>query len=95
VIRLDDEELLRQVKIGLNADDNEDNDNNLRIKTIAVKQYLLNAGVSQDQVATQLGVATITIGVNDIWDLTSGSLVFSGLFNNFVTQLASKSIAEA
>lgn len=87
-----DNELLEKVKIGLNADDSNDNDNNLLIKTIAVKQYMINSGVSENQIETDLGIATLTIGVNDVWDLTSGGLKFSILFNNFVAQLAIKSL---
>jgi len=87
-----DSEILEKVKIGLNADDNDDNDGNLLIKTIGVKQYMLNSGVSQAQLETELGLAALTIGVNDVWDLTSGTLKFSGLFNIFLTQLSIKSL---
>lgn len=91
---MDSEELLSKVKIGLDANDTEDNDGNLLIKTIAVKQYMLNSGVSEEQIETELGIATLTIGVNDIWNLTPGALGFSTLFFNFITQLASKSLSE-
>ena len=87
-----DNEILEKVKIGLNADDSDDNDSGLLIKTIGVKHYMLNSGISQEQIETELGVATLTIGVNDIWDLTPGALKFSLLFNNFITQLAIKSL---
>jgi len=87
-----DNEILEKVKIGLNADDSDDNDSGLLIKTIGVKYYMLNSGVSQEQIETELGIATLTIGVNDIWDLTPGDLKFSSLFINFVTQLAIKSL---
>lgn len=86
------EELLEKVKIGLNADDTDDNDNNLLLKTIGVKQYMMGSGVSEEQIETELGIATLTIGVNDVWDLTSGGLKFSALFNSFVTQLSIKSL---
>jgi len=89
---MENNELLEKVKMGLNADDNTDNDNNLLIKVIGIKQYMINSGVSQEQIETELGVATLTIGVNDAWDLTPGALKFSGLFNSFVTQLAIKSL---
>ena len=72
--------------------DSDDNDSGLLIKTIGIKHYMLNSGVSQEQIETELGVATLTIGVNDIWDLTPGALKFSSLFNNFITQLAIKSL---
>lgn len=87
-----DIELLEKVKAGLSADDSIDDDNSLLIKTIGVKQYMINSGISEEQIATELGVATLTIGVNDIWDLTSGALKFSMLFHNFVSQLAIKSL---
>lgn len=87
-----DTEILEKVKIGLTADDSDDNDSNLLIKTIGVKQYMLNSGISQAQIETELGITTLTIGVNDVWDLTSGALKFSGLFNIFLTQLAIKSL---
>jgi uncharacterized membrane protein (DUF441 family) len=87
-----DDEILEKVKIGLNADDNTDNDNNLLIKVIGVKQYMLNSGVSEDQVETNLGITALTIGVNDTWDITSGALKFSDLFNMLLTQLAIKSL---
>lgn len=85
-------EILEKVKIGLNADDSNDNDNGLLIKTIAVKQYMLNSGVSQEQIESELGIATLTIGVNDIWTIDSGSLKFSVIFNSLLTQLAIKSL---
>lgn len=91
---MDNSELLEKVKISLNADDNTDNDNNLLIKVIGVKQYMINSGVSEEQIETELGIAAITIGVNDIWDLTPGALKFSAIFNTFLTQLAIKSLPE-
>lgn len=89
---MNDDELLEKVKTGLNADDSNDNDSNLKIKIMAVKQYMISSGVNEENVQTDLGVATLTIGVNDIWDLTPGELKFSGIFNNFLIQLATKSL---
>lgn len=90
---LSDEDLLEKVKIGIKADDSDYNDPDLLIKTKGVKFYILNSGVSQEQLETELGITTLTIGVNDVWDLSPGDLKFSSLFNTFLIQLASKSIA--
>ena len=87
-----DDELLAKVKIGLNEDDSTENDGPLRIATIGAKQYMLSAGVSQINIETELGIAALTIGVNDIWGSTNSVLDFSPLFKNFITQLAIKSI---
>jgi hypothetical protein len=89
---MSNDDLLEKVKIGLSADDNNDNDGTLTIKIVAIKQYMLNSGVSEEQIETDLGIATLTIGVNDIWDLAPGDLKFSTLFIDFVTQLAVKSL---
>ena len=68
-----DAELLEKVKQGLNVVGTF-NDNTLRIKTIAVKQYMLNAGVTQEQLETELGITTLTVGVMDLWNLTPGEV---------------------
>ncbi|EKQ50269.1 MULTISPECIES: hypothetical protein [unclassified Clostridium] len=77
---MNDEEILEKVKIGL-AVDGDYTDDTLKIKTMAVKQYMLNAGVSQSALETDLGIATLTIGVNDIWSLESGEIKFSFAFD--------------
>lgn len=89
---MDNNELLEKVKTGLSADDNTDNDSNLLIKVIGVKQYMLNSGVSQELLETEEGITALTIGVNDVWDLTPGELKFSVIFHSFLTQLAIKSL---
>ncbi|NOW07852.1 phage gp6-like head-tail connector protein [Clostridium beijerinckii] len=78
---MSDDEILEKVKIGLKADDSDYNDSELLIKTIAVKQYMLNAGITQIALESELGIATLTIGVNDIWSLESGEIKFSFAFD--------------
>lgn len=82
-----DDELLEKVKIGLVVDGT-DNDSDLKIKTMAVKQYILNAGVTQTALETELGIAALTMGVNDIWNLAQGKVRFSFAFDMcFMPQL--------
>ena len=76
-----DNEILEKVKIGLNADDSSDNDNGLLIKIMAVKQYMLNSGITKEVIETELGIATLTIGVNDMWLLAPGEIKFSFAFD--------------
>lgn len=77
---LTNDELLQKVKTGLSAS-GPFNDGNLMIKTMAVKQYMLGAGVTQEQIETELGIATITVGVTDLWNLASGEIKFSYAFD--------------
>ena len=89
---LNDENLLAMVKTGLSAS-GPFNDGTLRIKTVAVKQYMLGAGVSQEQIETELGIATLTIGVSDLWNLESGEIKFSYAFDMcLMPQLKAKSM---
>lgn len=77
---MNDENILEKVKAGLSVG-GIFNDGTLKIKTIAVKQYMLNAGVSQEQIETDLGIATLTVGVTDLWNLSSGEIKFSFAFD--------------
>ena len=81
-----DNDLLTKVKAGLSVTSNF-NDNTLLIKTMAVKQYMLNAGISEEQIETELGIEVLTIGVTDLWNLSSGDIQFSPAFNILMEQL--------
>ena len=41
---------------------------------------MLNAGVTEEQIGTDLGIATLTVGVSDLWNLNSGEVRFSDAF---------------
>ena len=91
---LNDETLLAKVKIGLSAG-GPFTDGTLSIKTIAVKQYMLGAGVTQEVIETELGIATLTIGVTDLWNLASGEIKFSYAFDMcLMPQLKAKSMPD-
>jgi hypothetical protein len=78
-----DEELLAKVKTGLSVGGTY-NDATLKIKTTAVKEYMLNAGITQEQIETDLGIATLTVGVADLWNLNPGEVKFSDAFTLFL-----------
>lgn len=77
---MSDEELLEKVKTGLSVGGSF-NDNTLAIKTMAVKQYMLNAGITEEVIESDLGIATLTVGVMDLWNLNSGEVKFSYAFD--------------
>lgn len=60
-------------------------------KIATVKGFMMNAGVSQAQLDSELGTGTIVMGVLDIFGIESGEIKFSSVFHMFVTQLALKS----
>lgn len=76
---MSDDELLAKVKSGL-GNSGSHNDPNLRIKMIAVKQYMLNAGITLEQLESELGIATLTVGVSDLWNVAPGEVKFSEAF---------------
>jgi hypothetical protein len=80
-------ELLTAVKAGLSVSGTY-NDTVLTQKMLAVTNYMTNAGVSEANLYSDLGVACICIGVTDLWNLASGDIQFSPAFGMLVEQLA-------
>lgn len=79
-------ELLIAVKAGLSISGTY-NDTVLTQKMLAVTGYMTNAGVSETNLYSDLGVACICVGVTDLWNLTSGEIKFSPAFGMLVEQL--------
>lgn len=89
---LSNDDLLLKVKEGLGLGGDYQNPT-LLPKVLAAKEYMLNAGVTPEQLESDLGIATLTIGANDLWNLTSGDVKFSEAFNLILLpQLMAKSI---
>jgi hypothetical protein len=78
-----DAELLAEVKKGLIVQDAY-SDGQLLIKVAAVKGYMLNAGITSAQIETDLGITALTLGVNDLWNLSAGEVKFSEAFTDFI-----------
>lgn len=76
--------MLIKVKNGLSVDDGEDLNNTIRSKMLAVKGYMINAGITKGQLESDLGIATLTIGVNDLWNLSAGDVKFSDAFTKML-----------
>ena len=81
-----DAELLAKVKSGLGLS-GELTDLTISLKMLAAKQYMLNAGVTIEHLETELGIVTLTVGVNDLWNLASGEVKFSTAFDIMMVQL--------
>jgi hypothetical protein len=87
-------ELLTAVKSGLSVSGSY-NDTVLTQKMLAVTGYMTNAGVSETNLYSDLGVACICIGVTDLWNLTGGEIQFSPAFGMLVEQLVVVSLPDA
>lgn len=84
------EELIIECKKGLNlALDDNSVDAVVLQKVLAVKAFLMGAGVQQSRIEGNLAVAVMVIGVNDLWSIEAGEIKFSPVFYTLATQLAS------
>jgi hypothetical protein len=82
-------DLLTECKRGLNLPETSTVfDGVLTQKILAVKGFLSGAGVSDEQLATDLGIGLIVMGVADLWNVTGGETRFSPAFYSIATQLA-------
>ncbi|MFD3271515.1 hypothetical protein ACE3MS_15455 [Paenibacillus dendritiformis] len=89
---MDNSELLTECKIALNISLNTTAlDGVLLQKLRAVKGFMANAGVSAEDMDSDLATGVITLGVADIWQLEGGEVKFSPVFYTLLSQLAIKS----
>lgn len=88
---MSNENMLVEVKKGL-CISGEYTDATLMAKTLAVKGFMLNAGITETNLETELGIATLTVGVNDLWNLSPGEVKFSLAFSILLTQLQAISL---
>lgn len=84
-----DAELLKKVKEMLfGTAQGEWRDDMLMLYIGEVKAFMLDAGVSEEKIASDASVGCIAIGVNDLWNYESGGARFSEYFKMRVVQLA-------
>jgi hypothetical protein len=84
-----DQELLAEVKIGLGIPlASTAFDGTLTQKLKGVKGFMRGAGVSDTQLASDVAVDAIVLGVTDMWNIQGGEATFSPLFHSLTAQLA-------
>lgn len=86
---MDELTLLSKVKQALNITGNYQ-DEALRNYISEVKEYMLDAGVSNVVVNSSTSVGAITRGVSDLWNYGSGGIDLSPYFKERVIQLRYK-----
>jgi hypothetical protein len=85
-----DDELLSECKKGLGISaDSSAFDGLLKQKLLAVKTFMLNAGVPESKFdeLDPLAVGVIVMGVADLWELQGGNARFSPVFTTLLSQL--------
>jgi len=82
---------LKKVKIALyGTDTNKFNDEQLTFYIDEVIEELISGGVKREIAESTAAVGCIVVGVNDIWNYTSGGVKHSPQFNNRLIQLSKK-----
>lgn len=84
-------DLLTKVREGLGYS-SQHLDSVIKPKMLGVAGYMLNAGVSEEQLISDTGIVALTIGVSDLWNQESGKESFSPNFSNLLIQLQIKSL---
>ena len=88
-----DTELLDQVKTGLNITGDYQNET-LKLYIADTKNYMLDAGISDDLINSSVAVGVIVRGVSDLWNYGMGSTTFSEYFYQRIIQLKYKDVSE-
>lgn len=86
---LTDAELLKKIKVGLfgNAA-GEWRDEMLMVYINEVRDFMKKAGVAESVINSDASVGCILLGVNDLWNYSSGGVTLSDYFKRRVIQLA-------
>lgn len=69
------------------------NDEQLEFYIDEIVDELVDAGVAREIAESKAAVGCIAIGVNDIWNYSSGGVRHSEQFNNRLIQLSLKKVA--
>lgn len=86
----DDFDILERVKADLGLSGNNFHDETLSGYISEVKEYLLDAGVSETVVNAESSAGVISRGVSDLWNYGSGGATLSPYFKERAIQLIYK-----
>jgi hypothetical protein len=86
-------ERLAKVKVAIyGTSENSFNDEQLQFYIDEVLEELVDAGVAREIAESNAAVGCIAVGVNDLWNYSSGGVRHSEYFNRRLTQLATKRV---
>ena len=85
-------ERLAKVKTALGMNGSNYQDDTLNIYIDEVMEFMIDAGVQREVAESKAAVGCIVIGVNDLWNYSSGGVRFSDFFKSRVVQLSMKKV---
>lgn len=87
-------ERLLKVKtaLGFNGSNYQDETISLYIETVI--DEIIDAGVSKEVAESTAAVGLIAVGVNDLWNYTSGAVKHSDFFNRRLIQLKKRGVSD-
>ena len=87
-------ERLAKVKTALGMNGSNYQDETLSLYISEVLEFMIDAGVQQAVAESAAAVGCIAVGVNDLWNYSSGGVRFSEYFKSRVVQLSCKRVSE-
>lgn len=83
---------LAKVKTALGMNGSNYQDETLSVYIDEVLEFMIDAGVQREVAESTAAVGCIAIGVNDMWNYSSGGVRFSDYFKSRVVQLSLKRV---
>ena len=85
-------ERLQKVKTALGMNGSDYQDETLSLYIGEVVDFMIDAGVQREVAESEAAVGCIAVGVNDLWNYSSGGVRFSEYFKSRVVQLSIKRV---
>ena len=83
---------LAKVKTALGMSGSNYQDETLSLYIGEVLEFMIDAGVQREVAESEAAVGCIVVGVNDLWNYSSGGVRFSEYFKSRVVQLSLKRV---
>ena len=85
-------ERLAKVKTALGMNSSNYQDETLTVYIDEVLEFMIDAGVQREVAESPAAVGCLAVGVNDLWNYSSGGVRFSEYFKSRVVQLSLKRV---
>lgn len=83
---------LAKVKTALGMNGSDYQDETLSVYIDEVLEFMIDAGVQREVAESSAAVGCLAVGVNDLWNYSSGGVRFSEYFKSRVVQLSCKRV---